>query len=99
MDTIILNRIDSLFYDYLNNKDANWKHIVSELYSLTEKTIILSQNARNGLYYLNGVIYNQLCSKCDDTKAFKWLANFSKAWLEKKELPLFDKSCWEESCE
>jgi hypothetical protein len=94
----IFTRLDSLFYEYSHNKDANFKYIVTEWASLCQTTNIFSDNAKTGFHYLNALVYNQMCRNCNDEKALLWIKKFSKAWLEKTELPLFDENCWTETC-
>lgn len=74
---------------------SNWKHIVLELQQISNSNYSpFDNNARNGFNYLGAVVYNTVCNKCHDKKAFIWFKDFAKAWLENTSLPEFPKSCW-----
>lgn len=93
------DRVKELFESYNGYEISNWKHIVMELAHIANTTNIFTINARSGFGYLNAVVYNEMCRKCHDEKAFQWLMNFSKAWLNRESLPLFNGRCWTEECE
>lgn len=74
---------------------SNWKYIVLKLQTISNLgTKPFSDDARSGFNYLGAVIYNTICDKCHDKKAFIWLKEFAQAWLDKEELPKFPTSCF-----
>lgn len=75
-----------------------WKDIILNLQDEMNDSD-LSANARSGISYLGCVVFNQMCSKCDDGNAMKWMNKFAKAYLNNEQpLPQFDEGCWKEEC-
>ena len=91
--------IDRLFIEWLDRVDA-WKEIVLEL---AESAHMLDSpftpNAKRGFSYMSAVVICTQCRKCGDTKAFRWLDAFARAWIDRTHLPLFDEGCWIEECD
>lgn len=74
---------------------SGWKHIVMNLQEISNSTNSpFDQNAREGFNYLGSVVYHTVCDKCHDEKAFVWLKQFAKSWLDTTELPKFPTSCF-----
>lgn len=100
MSLHIYEEIKSLFETYLKDEDglypSGWKHIVTRLQRIAnlDPNSPFDANARSGFNYLEIVVMNSICDKCGDTKAFKWMKEFARAWLAGTELPEFCHSCW-----
>lgn len=74
---------------------SNWKHNVLDLQTISNsRDNPFTENARGGFNYLGQVVFCRICDKCGDEKAFVWLKEFAKAWLDAVELPTFPTSCF-----
>ena len=103
MSNEILNEINNLFGSFVaqaqNEKSlypACWKRTVLNLDLIANDKAyskLFTGNARTGFYHMKGVIFNQMCGKCSDINAFKWLNEYINAWLKKEKLPEFSGCC------
>lgn len=74
---------------------SSWKNYVMTLQEISNSIDNpFDKNAREGFNYLAEVIYHTVCDKCHDEKAFIWLKQFAKAWLDSTELPKFSSLCF-----
>jgi hypothetical protein len=72
-----------------------WKYCVMDLQEISNSIdTSFDKNAREGFNYLGQVVYTTVCDKCHDEKAFIWLKQFAKAWLDSTELPKFPTLCF-----
>ena len=94
--------INDLFYRYINaNEDTDWKEIIFNLCNICDKeNSPFSKNAKKGITYWSWMVFGTQCNKCNDKKAFYWLHDFAKAWLNNNSyLPEFDESCFVGNCD
>lgn len=74
---------------------SEWKHCVMDLQEISNSIDNpFDINAREGFNYLGQVVYTTICDKCHDEKAFVWLKEFAKAWIDSDKLPKFPTSCF-----
>lgn len=86
----------SLLQKWLENPD-DWKVTILGLASYIDDPYV-SPNAKAGFNLLIGSVFGAQCRKCDDWNAWNWLYAYANAYLENKELPLFDVGCLSENC-
>ncbi len=74
---------------------SDWKHSVMYLQTISNsRDTPFTNDAREGFNYLGEVVFNTICDKCHDEKAFIWLKEFAKAWIDNTELPKFPTLCF-----
>lgn len=92
----IEDRIDKILeaffieaYDYDTYYPGCWRYTIIALHLITNgKKNPFTKNATDGIHYLFATLWNTVCRRCD-IYVFKWLYDFSKAWLLKDEFPIF----------
>lgn len=89
----VIRQVDEIAEEYLEQEYGSWKHNVMDLVEIARKYDIFSKNTIRALDYLDMVIMNTLCKYCDDDTAFTWFNVFCRAWLDRKEIPLFEENC------
>lgn len=93
----ILDEIRDIFNLYLTDPDGegDWKETVLNLMEIADSDESpFSLDAKFGFFYMSNVVFYIVCRKCYDRKAYDWLDNFAKAWLEGSKLPEFPRYCW-----
>ena len=81
--------------------DHGWKSMMIDLYDLCyAKGCPFSDDACFGFRYLQETIYFTICKKCGDEKAFSWLNEYARRWLEgSTDFPPFPRECYYGKCE
>lgn len=94
----IQTRVRKSFEKCISDPDkypSGWKHIVMDLQMISNSSCSpFTDDAKSGFNYLGEVVYNTICDKCHDEKAFVWLKEFAKAWLDSTALPKFPMLCF-----
>lgn len=87
-------------YDYDTFYPVCWKKTIFSLNLLINgKKNPFERNVTEGIRYLTACIWHTVCRRCDHT-VFEWFYRFSKAWLNRNELPIFlDCTCSQEDSE
>lgn len=100
-DLTTIEFLDQSFKKYSKDPDSmDWKHLCLDLGQLTcDDDSRLTDDALDGFGYMNQVIFNTVCLKCYDKKAFAWLKAYADAWTAGKELPLFPMECFVGRCD
>jgi hypothetical protein len=89
--------IQELFKKWLEDPD-DWKETILSLQSLLNNRCF-TDNAKSGIGLLVASVFGTMCKKCDDWKVWNWMNAYARAYLDNKELPVFDTRCWIEQCD
>lgn len=103
----ISKQITNIFQDAVTNRTfhpailgGNWKSSILNLQEIITDygdLDIFTKDAIDGIDYLYNLIFNRIsCVTCNDAIPFAWLHNYSIAWVNKKELPIFHHICDDE---
>jgi len=95
------NKINKLFKRIINaTEDTDWKDIILDICEICdEPNSPFSLNAKKGFTYWSWVIFGTQCGKCGDEKAYYWLNEYAKAWINKRPLPEFHEGCFIGNCD
>lgn len=93
--------ITDLFYRFVHaTEDTDWKEIIMDLCEICDReNSPFSLNAKKGIMYWSWIIFGTQCNKCHDRKAYYWLLDYAKAWLNKGPLPQFYEGCFIGDCD
>ncbi len=104
MPNEILAELNNLFGNFIVQAQSEktlipscWKRTILNLDLIANDKAyskLFSANAHIGICHLRGVVFGQICDKCNDENAFIWFNSYIKAWLTKEKLPEFGSCCY-----